>query len=670
MILKLLQNIVRQDAIRKWNLLTKMSVIFCNITIVCVIGALFYQVPAMAQSANPTMNSQYATPVRFEVLSDRLEIKPLKFTYQFLEEGKSIQLSGVSLLEKDFTIQINEAKSKKNQAAFAIGVPSLLEQTFRTELTPVKTLLLEFISRTGKVLFSKKWESKKNPNPLVFEVNVAKIGESANYESLLKEPFLVCIANGELPYRIRLCSSYYELVRSAKRNFVIKVKPYSETPKRVILNAQVQDDTKTESGEWLVKPGDEFSFFVNLSQGWTLDLRTKVKGFRISEMLKEENKNIYLLGEGPLPVHVVKLLSKEKMGEWTEFFGWQETIGDLRVFWEYRLKPEDKQLIAVSEGGVPLVQEFKAKSIPVAKMRPYLSTRTPIGTYVDGVALEGRKHPGVQLSSKENSVELDPKDNTKFTWYFKAQDRGQLNKSYLDLSVGENSFRTYYEMFKGYPREFSLRMSGVAGSGGQLSSMGELAFNYWFEDLWSWRNYWLSRHRWGLSLKGFQSLSDLTIVTPAAKLTEHTADLKYRLTPGLWNRDETWGLMLSYQKVQFGSYEAGMSGGGFFWARSMPKIFDDIFNLMPVFRYPKWVDLEFIYYTMGINVGGSSGGTLRGPSNGGNGNWALNFHGKLMWTNNIFGEAGFGVKQIDFAQDRYSFQFTTFYGTVGLGYNF
>jgi hypothetical protein len=37
--------------------------------------------------------------------------------------------------------------------------------------------------------------------------------------------------------------------------------------------------------------------------------------------------------------------------------------------------------------------------------------------------------------------------------------------------------------------------------------------------------------------------------------------------------------MLSYQSVTFDKLKAPMLGVGAFWARSMPKVFDDFFNL-------------------------------------------------------------------------------------------
>jgi hypothetical protein len=122
----------------------------------------------------------------------------------------------------------------------------------------------------------------------------------------------------------------------------------------------------------------------------------------------------------------------------------------------------------------------------------------------------------------------------------------------------------------------------------------------------------------------------------------------------------------------------------------MPKVFDNIFNWFPFMKYPKWVDMEFIYYfaTNAANqtLEGSEisefdrtlGNMLTGQ---GGANWALNFHGQVMWSKTIFGEAGFGIKGYSVRWDkpggtsadrdrRRRFDLTSIYGTAGIGIKF
>jgi hypothetical protein len=175
----------------------------------------------------------------------------------------------------------------------------------------------------------------------------------------------------------------------------------------------------------------------------------------------------------------------------------------------------------------------------------------------------------------------------------------------------------------------------------------------------------LSRQRWGISAKYFQSFASFSLAqeknATKMNLQVQTLDLKYRLTPGVWGRDETWGLIGGYQSVNFSGLLSKQLGTGVFWARSMPRIFDNIFNYLPLMGYPKFVDMEFIYYMASLT-----------PNVSLQQNMALNFHGKVFWSDRLFGEAGFGTKTYGYsnrAQNKKAV-FVSAFGTVGMGLNF
>jgi hypothetical protein len=149
-------------------------------------------------------------------------------------------------------------------------------------------------------------------------------------------------------------------------------------------------------------------------------------------------------------------------------------------------------------------------------------------------------------------------------------------------------------------------------------------------------------------------------------------DLKYRFTPGIWGRDPSVGAMLAYQTVEYGFRRSGidylstntLAGAGVFWARSMPKVFDDLFNLIPIFRYPKWVDMEIVLYPVGLDA---TKDVLL--------NSAFNFHGKVLWTPRFFGEASFGIKTYNYTDSTIgatgiNIALGVAYGTFGIGLNF
>jgi hypothetical protein len=130
---------------------------------------------------------------------------------------------------------------------------------------------------------------------------------------------------------------------------------------------------------------------------------------------------------------------------------------------------------------------------------------------------------------------------------------------------------------------------------------------------------------------------------------------------GVWNRDELFGLIASYQTVKFSSVGANLGGVGVYWARTMPRVFADLFELVPILDYSKYVDVEFIYYPMAMGNKTEAGSSYN-----------LNFHGKVFWSKRLYGEAGFGLKQFEFSDLSQSagVAFSTAYGTVGIGFIF
>jgi hypothetical protein len=273
-----------------------------------------------------------------------------------------------------------------------------------------------------------------------------------------------------------------------------------------------------------------------------------------------------------------------------------------------------------------------------------------------------------------------------------------MSKSTLNIETTEKSYKAYYEIFRGFPRELGLRIGQVLGNSNSVTVV-EGAFNYWFEDLFGSSHFLLSRLRWGISIKSNESLNDVEMKIPRSdipsstvsiysKLKFQTLDVKYRFTPGIWGRDETAGLMFSAMSMSFYDASTTMFGGGIFWARSMPKGFDEVFNLIPWLRYPKWVDADAVMYFGGTNSRAALNSEFSPPKSFGN--LSVNFHGKVLWSNRFFGELGFGLRSINYNRiyDRridgvsppeviegvqytaWNFNYYSLYALIGLGVNF
>ncbi|KYG63227.1 hypothetical protein AZI86_15425 [Bdellovibrio bacteriovorus] len=642
-------------------------------------------IPAAKQSLLKTAaTKEFNKPLYFDQIDNGLILPPLELEYEMTPDGRALKVGSVLLSDKTFSVafaplgkthsQLNQVLGSENgQMSLAFYVPESL----------INPTAIEMVSRTGRLLWSYNFSENDLANwnkrlddwrkeliaKGVSANNVARSGIfSARYAFVdarsagvplwnQKESFRFCLSETRGRNSSRVCSPRYGMDTApdgALSMLKVRVEPVKP---RVLLHGQEAPLKQT-----MVVPMDSpTSFFAELLGGESYEFITLPNKLELMDIADTAKPNLLrIVGYDTRPLGRSVILNPDQYSGLTKMLGFEATIGDSRKFWAAAILREDPKVYLPGEGGGIFKQRFELSQIPRAQSRVYLDKRTPTGTYNDGIKLFGRKQPAAKVSTDQNSVRVDSDDPSEFMWRFKAEERGQINRSYLNVEMDGKTYRSYFELYKGFPRELSGRFSGVQTASGFIV-MGEVAYNQWFEDIFSWSNYWVSRQRWGINAKYFKSFNELKVKDGTAPLSVLTVDLKYRFTPGLWGRDETVGLLASYQDVGFGELKAPMLGGGIFWARSMPKVFDDFLNTLIIMRYPKWVDMEFIYYGQSMN----SDVTLNAPM-------SLNFHGKVLWSDRYFGEAGFGIKRYSF-QDKVQNQkaeLNTFYGTVGLGINF
>ncbi|WP_255489989.1 hypothetical protein [Bdellovibrio sp. KM01] len=645
-------------------------------------------VPAPQQSLMKSAASkEFNKPLFFDQLDNGVLLPPLELEYDLTgQSGKVLKIGPVVLSEQTFNFslmplgkahpQISRVltPTEKNDEALIINWP----------LEMMSSGSLEMISRTGAVLWQheiseleqKKWAAqlqswrgallaqKVSPAELTTTGLFGSSFAIPNFKNAgspfgkLNEIFRFCLTQQVGRGYSRLCSQWYGNQKIENKVVLGKARVDATTP-RVLLN---NEESLPRQSVPTAAEGPT-SFFAELATGESYEFMVQPNKLQLMDIADTARPGLLrIVGYDTRPLGRSVVLNPDQYLKITTLIGFESTIGDSRKFWAASLKKDDAKIYLPGQGGGIFKQRFELSVIPRRQARLYVHERTPTGTYNDNIRLFGRKLKEVTVSTDQNSVNVEKDEPSEFEWRFKATERGEINRSYLNLDYQGQKYRSYFEIYKGYPRELSARLS-VAKSSADFVFMGELAYNQWFEDLFTWSNYWVSRQRWGISAKYFKSFNEIKVSTSGrtAPLDVLTVDLKYRFIPGLWNRDETLGMMASYQNVNFGVLTAPMVGGGLFWARSMPKLIDDVFNILPLFRYPKWVDVEFIYYAQSLD----SNVTL-------NSSMSLNFHGKVLWTNNLFGEAGFGIKRYAFVDSvlNQKADLNTFYGTVGMGLSF
>lgn len=650
----------------------------------------------------PLESPEFRVPLWFDVVGDGVIVPPLELGYDLeSSDGESLQMGPLKFSTEQFYISMvplgslnprlgRLPKGLRNQQIFVLRWPDFMFEEG----------LLELIDRSGRVVWSQNirkeerdfWKDElRSLRELLLQSQVpqAIIDRMPLFKTQWggRDIFLnnkqlksyqgqgrFCLSNTAPEGYTRLCTNPY-LVEATDRGLRILNLIVSPQPPRVIVmnrQGKLADSIPVQLGKLV-------QFYAEIKSGASYEFAAIPKKFKIIELVEsaENPEKVKVVIEGQKPLQESKPLHTVDFSALTEFFKWQQTIGDLRELWETAVDRVDPSFYIPGQGGGAFRQRFEISRLPREVLRPYLFTKSPKGTYRNEVSLLVKRHPKVPIKTTQNSIsQYNKKDPSVSLWRYKSAEKGEWNKSYLLVEDGPEVFKVYREMYRGYSTEASARLTGIIGSNNNFILMGELALNHWFDDLFGWMNYTWSRQRWGVSMKSFRSFTPLRLPKgsdfTSTTLEQTTIDLKYRLTPGLWNRDKSWGVMLGAQSLRYDRFNLNMAGLGFFWARSMPKLFDDIFNKLEVLRYPKWVDLEFIYFP----------GTLTADSKINNpplglGTWSLNFHGKVLWGKALFGEAGFGIKNIDLNQEfrdpaltRLNLRFFSLYGTAGIGYSF
>lgn len=479
-------------------------------------------------------------------------------------------------------------------------------------------------------------------------------------------PFRFCISKDQDAGRVGLCSKRYQFTREYG-NYGIRAISQEVRP-RVMVN----DKPVTMKGTAIFLDYETpIKFSALLKNGTYYEFIARPKEIHLVDMIEDKaEKKVEIVGYGDAPIgDVEKDFYRED--NLFSFLNFMPTIGDMRRFWRATVPASNPTIYLKGDGGVPFRQSFVYRQLPSKDLRIELSDKTQKATYSSTPNLIGKAEQKMRFGNNDDRVEAEKSGD--FEWEFRAPQSGQMNLDDVEVIEQGQKFKASYQIFRGFPAEISARLTGVLSSDLDFIFLGEVAGQYWFEKIAGWDNYYLSKLRWGVSVKYFDTL---IAKEPESKgfvgISVLNVDLKYRLNPGIWARDPTVGLILATQKVSYEfkqsdikfKSEAQMLGAGLFWARSMPAVFDRAFNLIPFLRYPKWVDVEGILYPVSLDPGQTSRFTL-----------AVNFHGKIQWTPSFFGEAGFGLKNFAWDDTTVGDNGKTVglavgYGTLGLGFNF
>lgn len=534
-----------------------------------------------------------------------------------------------TLLTKEGAVTIENATTK--QVTWSQNVTEDMRAEWRKKLVRYKTSFL-------KVHDTSTWGTTDLPSKALQPFRQGT-------------PFRICISkqNSEIE-RLKVCSAPYAFQKIG--NGRTQVAPVKRAYEATVM---LKDTPIGKSGLVNAPLGKELAVKISFAEGQTIEIASQPRPLELLDVVEsKDGREIVLTGRNSQPLGKKKIVERPAMHFWAPSGIVQDTV------WQVALPKDAPTIRILGAFNLPFTFLFRFEKLPTENDRLFIKEASSTGTYSSEPMLFGYSMKKGKLDTSEISVEK--LDDHHFEWKFGAPNQGERNKARLtliDTSMANSKWVAHHELYRGYPFEASARLTGVLGSGGQLIVLGEVAGSLWLETL-GFQNELISRNRWGLTGRYFRALTAIesTAGRSVSDFSAMNGDLKYNLVRGIWNRDQLFGLMGSLQRVQIAGLSTNMAGVGAYWARTMPKVFADLFDKFPLLDYSKYVDVEFVYYPV------AASGSITSSTS-----FNLNFHGKVFWTPRLYGEAGFGIHQYGF-QDTASntkIGFAVAYGNVGMG---
>lgn len=651
------------------------------ISIVLLLVPFFLKAQELTNKKDSPQKPEYYTvPLFFH--PDDVGVKKIAYQLSWdLSTKSTLKMGSLILDANSFVPAFFPAHSKSHPLlgmAESGADKDMLFLIWPTSLQKAGTL--EIIARDGSVLWSdsfdakdfKKWQNRiqkeklqipeenQQANKIFFKSGIALPSLRSEILSKITGSFRFCLTQQEGNERSTLCTAKH----------VVEKKNGELSLGRVVDNVEARVLVDKEEAPLVaqknVEAGQIISFFSETSSGLSYEFTTQVLPIQILDIFKDVDGSVLISGVDPVPYGAGIYEAKNDEDNFWNSWGWQQTIGDLRSYWQMQV-PEKKELTFPGRAGGAFRLLLDYKEVPTLAQRVWVSSQDIKSTYDERRTLHLYHTENQTLQGAPGEIVPNQEKMSEVVWNFPAPNMLEYNISSIEIHEGSKSFKGSYEVYRGYSSELSGRFTTTTSKDFQSIILGEVSYNKWFQNLWGWDNDAWSTLRWGLSTKYLNNLNSTSAngsnsTTPSqANLSIMSVNLKYRFNPGLWGRDETWGLLGGYGSISTAEVKAPVLGVGFFWARSMPKIFDDLFSKLPFMDYPKFVDMEVSYLPTSFdsNVSLSS-------------SYLISFHGKVLWSPSIFGEAGFGLHNyaIEDKSQSLTVDLSTFYLTVGLGLNF
>jgi hypothetical protein len=573
--------------------------------------------PAAPQSSAKVSEGDYTVPVYFEPKPNGINVLDQALEYHL--KGNELTIGKMNFNSTTIKYELHKDKDHEGNYVIKFSWP-------KGFLTQGKLLMRTNVEKKTMFSLDKLPQGSFDGDTFSIESTISEKDVQAWDK---QTPLKFCVDDSD--NKKSFCSQDY-IIKDVYEGVNLRVSREEFHPG---VNLDNQD--QPTQGKYHIKYGSNMVGKITFKNGAEFNFETTPVPFEALDIIEDNENKILFKAKGGLPIGG----------------------GPEAESWIARLEKDKPYFYLNTKNDIMLMEELEmTRPAPPEKVRPHLKKGSRDSSYWTHVPLHGYDSDSVKVSSQEFNAE-NTGDHT-FDWDFQDTTRGTVNRSHIKLLDNDKEYVGYYEVYKGYPVELSGRFTGAFSGNGAII-LGEVLATGWLEQFFKSENTILSLQRWGASVRYLASLSAPTDTNGnQMNLTSLNADLKYRFTPGIWNQDESLGLMAAYQSLTFESASATMAGVGAFWVRPMPSLVDKVLNKVKWFRYPKVIDAEIEYFPMSLTSGTTLGTNINAI-----------VHGKLFLKPTFFIEGAVGVKEYSYSQtNNFQANITTAFFSGGIGLDF
>lgn len=488
-------------------------------------------------------------------------------------------------------------------------------------------------------------------------------GEDDSLMSALDEKFQICVDQKFEASYVKACSDFL-IYKDGKLQRVFSGKNAAAAVlngRKVPKNAQISLDAGMKN----------VSVSLRFKSGFMIFAKDKVHILELENVAIDPQEKRLGIISGDGSVRPTRLTLKDKFfgfikeknyfkNEYANTKDWPQNLDDAEMEFAPYQTGASSQLYGLILPNVPPPFKFE------------LNDNNPIATYTNEVDLNGTKVESEVLAAKQRNELFIHANNKEFLWKFPTPNTGEVNKNYLSLQHKDKNYFFSQRIFRAHHSAFSGALALSTSPTLDIVPGYNFWAEHWFEQLWNKSKY--SYQRWGVqaniyeTIQGFKpnkNFPEKISVLPA------NFDILFRLKSGVRPVQSSFGLGVRYLDFKLyrsisSNIETRMLGIGAFWQTAPQKIIDDIFNVVPFFRYPKWLEVSCYYYPL-----------LLGPEQIGF-SFSWQARGRMFFRKRWFLDASFNVNAISFKKSKISgvtngadaFNIGTAHGTIGLGFFF